>query len=53
MGPLEKADLIQEIYKRSADYMQLVSAGELIVLNCTEPDQLAEDAKTQAKAFAR
>lgn len=53
MGPLEKADLIQGIYKRFAGYAQLASVGELIVPNCTEPDQLAEDAKTQAKALAR
>ena len=54
MGPLENnADLIQGIYKRYADYAQLTSVGELVVPNCTEPDQLPAEVKNQAVAFAQ
>ena len=53
-GPIENnADLIQGIYNRYADYAQLVSVGELIVPSCTEPDQLSDDVKNQAKGFTQ
>jgi len=52
-GIENNADLIQGTYERIADYAQLVSVGELIIPNCTEPDQLSEDVKNQAKAFAQ
>ncbi len=52
-GIENNADLIQGIYERITDFCQLVSVGEFIVPNCTEPDQLPEDIKNQAKAFAQ
>jgi len=52
-GQLEgNANLIQGIYKHIVEYYGLVSAKELIVPNCTEPDQLSEEVKGQARAFA-
>ncbi len=54
MGPIENnADLVRGIYKRFADYEQLAPVGNLIVPNCTEPDQLPGAVKEQAKAFAQ
>ena len=53
-GPIENnADLIQGIYERIADYCQLAPVGNIIIPNCTEPDQLSEEVKNQAKAFAQ
>lgn len=52
-GIENNADLIQGIYERIADYCQLAPADNLIVPNCTEPDQLPEDVKNQAVEFAQ
>lgn len=53
-GPIENnADLIQGTYERIVDFCQLAPVGNLIIPNCTEPDQLPEAVKEQAKAFAQ
>jgi len=49
----DNANLIQGIYKHIVDYYGLVSVAELIIPNCTEPEQLSEDVKNQAKEFAQ
>jgi multimeric flavodoxin WrbA len=52
-GIENNVDLIQVVFERLADYYNLEPAGNLIVPNCTEPDQLPEDVKTQAVVFAQ
>jgi len=52
-GIENNVDLIQGVYERFADYHQLASVGNLIVANCTEPDQFSEAVKDQAKTFAQ
>ena len=46
------AEQILTVFQRSLVYEKAYSAGELLVCNCTTPDELGEEIKEQAIKFA-
>ncbi len=46
-------ELIQTSFQRVLVYNKAYSAGELLICNCTTPDELGEAIKVQAINFAR
>ncbi|MCX7048616.1 MAG: flavodoxin family protein [Candidatus Sumerlaeota bacterium] len=52
-GPIEEnADLIIQAFRRLAGYLKTPIAGQLVVPNCGNPEDLGEEAKKQAVALA-
>lgn len=52
-GPVEKnMDLIQEVFQREIRWIKGENAGQLLVPNCTLPDEMGEDIRKQAVEFA-
>lgn len=47
------AELIQTSFQRKLVYDKAKSAGELFICNCTTPDELGEEIKSQAINFAK
>jgi multimeric flavodoxin WrbA len=51
-GIEDNVDLLMEMYKRFANYLKCHNAGELIVPFATSPDDLGDQVRERATAFA-
>lgn len=46
------ADLLQDLFKKLANYLKCTYAGDLVIPFATTPDAFGDDVKDQATAFA-
>lgn len=53
-GPIERnLDLLVEPFELLCDYWKATSVGHLLIPGCTRPEDMADDVRSQAHAYAR